>query len=326
MQRLRQLFTPHILLAIGLIIIWVFVLAGQPHTLPIQAASWLTFLALLITPGYLLGDMAAWRLNLDSIERLALALPLGVLVLAIPGAIALLLHLTLTELAVFWAVVSAGVILLWFVFALLVRQKRPFSTNKWAADEIILLLLLAAAFLIILPTLTLYKIDGDAYAVNSFAVDALAGKPLNITEPLFGTELGPGVRMVFNQSLTLNYLWTYFSGIDPNTLIAAASKSMLALWAILAAYTLGKAAGNGSRRFGLLVAAIQLLIYLAAPFIRGDNVSLFFFERINADKFMVPVTMLPVVFAFCITFVRSGKWQAWLAAAWRRLPFPPFIP
>ena len=121
--------------------------------------------------------------------------------------------------------------------------------------------------------------------------------------------------MVFNQSLTLNYLWSYFAKISPNDLIAAASKAMLALWAILAAYTLGKAAGKGSRGFGLLTAAIQLLIYMAAPFIRGDNVSLFFFERINADKFMVPVTMLPVVFAFAITFARSGKWQAWLAAA-----------
>ena len=43
--------------------------------------------------------------------------------------------------------------------------------------------------------------------------------------------------------------------------------------------------------------------------------SLFYFERINADKFMVPVTMLPVIFAFAIRFIRDGGWRAWLAAA-----------
>src|SRR5690606_7850286 len=36
---------------------------------------------------------------------------------------------------------------------------------------------------------------------------------------------------------------------------------------------------------------------------------------INADKFMVPVTMLPVVFALAIRYVRRGRWEAWLAAA-----------
>jgi tetratricopeptide (TPR) repeat protein len=182
-------------------------------------------------------------------------------------------------------------------------------------DEIILLLLLAGAFVAIIPTLSLYKIDGDAYAVASFAADALAGLPLNATEPLFGTTLGPGVRMVFNQSLPMTYLWSHLAHIDPITLTATASRAMIALWALLATYTLAKAAGTGSRRFGLFTACIQLLIYLAAPFVRGDNVSLFFFERINADKFMVPVTMLPVVFAFSIRYARAGRLDNWLAAA-----------
>lgn len=315
MQRIRRLITPNYIVAFSLIAIWALVLTILAAETPMQAASWLTFLALLITPGYLLGDMLTYKLELDTLERLALALPLGITVLAIPGALALLQHQTIHQLATSWALISGLVILMWFLVALLVRGKRPSASKPWHTAEIMLLVLIVIGFIAILPTLNLYKIDGDAFAVNSFAADALSGRPLNLTEPLFGTDLGPGVRMVFNQSLTLNYLWAYFAKISPNDLVAAASKAMLALWAILAAYTLGKAAGKGSRRFGLLTAAIQLLIYMAAPFIRGDNVSLFFFERINADKFMVPVTMLPVVFALAITFVRSGKWQTWLAAA-----------
>ena len=315
MQRIRPFITPHTITVALLVLVWALALAALPAMLPLHVASWFAFLALLITPGYLLGDMITWRLNLDSLERLALALPLGVAVLAIPGITALLLHLNIHQLALSWAVLSGVTILLWLVHEILVvRGSRP-KAEPWQVDELILLGLILGAFILLLPIFNLYKIDGDAYAVNSFSADALAGLPLNEEEPIFGSGLGPGVRMVFNQSLTLNYLWSYFSVVEPNALLATGSKAMLALWAIFAMYTLGKAARDGSRRFGLMTAGIALLIYAAAPFIRGDNVSIFFFERINADKFMVPVTMLPVIFAFAIRFVRVGEWRAWLAAA-----------
>jgi hypothetical protein len=71
-------------------------------------------------------------------------------------------------------------------------------------DEILLFLLIAGLFALAFPALRLSKIDGDAYAVATFTADALAGLPLNAREPLFGTEIGPGVRMVFNQSLRWN--------------------------------------------------------------------------------------------------------------------------
>ncbi|MDX1415450.1 MAG: tetratricopeptide repeat protein [Candidatus Promineifilaceae bacterium] len=315
MDRIRKLITPQYIMVVSLIIIWLMVLATLPAFLPLQLASWLAFIALLITPGYLLGDIITWKLKMDAVERLALALPVGMAILAVPGTVALVLHLDIHQLAYGWAIVSGLIILTWILHEIRFVKNRREHNSPWDIDEIILFGLIFVAFLAVVPTLNLYKIDGDAYAVNSFAADALAGLPLNETEPIFGTDLGPGVRMVFNQSLSLNYLWSYFSVINPNTLIAAASKAVLALWAILASYTLGKSAGNNSRRFGLLTAGISLLIYMAAPFLRGDNVSLFFFERINADKFMVPVTMLPVIFAFAMRFIRDGGWRAWLAAA-----------
>ncbi|MFN2136279.1 MAG: hypothetical protein ACK2UK_10015, partial [Candidatus Promineifilaceae bacterium] len=315
MQRVRAFITPHYVTVAGLILIWALVLIAFPAALPLHFASWLTFLALLITPGYLLADIITWRLNLDGLERLALALPLGVAVLAVPGIIALLLHLTIHQLAFAWALLSGMVILVWLLHEIKFALGNRPDRIPWQIDELILLGLILGAFALLLPTLNLYKIDGDAYAVNSFSADALAGLPLNQEEPIFGSGLGPGVRMVFNQSLTLNYLWSYFSVVEPNDLLATGSKAMLALWAILASYSLGKAARDGSRRFGLLTAGIALLIYAASPFIRGDNVSLFFFERVNADKFMVPVTMLPVIFALAIRFVRDGEWRAWIAAA-----------
>ncbi len=315
MNKLRSFITPHYITVLALILIWALTVAAIPAFLPLHVASWVTFLALLIAPGYLLGDTITWRLNLDAIERLALALPMGAAVLAIPGITALLLHLDIHQLALAWSAFSGLVILIWFLNEIfIVRGKRP-QADPWKIDELIFLGLILGAFILLLPTLNLYKIDGDAYAVNSFSADALAGLPLNEEEPIFGSGLGPGVRMVFNQSLTLNYLWSYFSVVEPNALLATGSRAMLALWAILAMYMLGKSAANNSRRFGLLTAGIQLLIYAAAPFVRGDNVSVFFFERVNADKFMVPVTMLPVIFALAITFLRNGNWWAWLAAA-----------
>jgi tetratricopeptide (TPR) repeat protein len=316
---------PRQIISLGLIGAWLLVLIGVPPQLPVQPASWLTFIALLITPGYFLADIIAWRLDLDWLEQLALALSLGIAILAVPGTVVLLRHLTITELTVGWTIMIDLIVITWLLHSIWVRLPnqlfspaaiaRRAQRKPWAMDEIIMLLLLAGVFVAILPTLNLSKIDGDAYAVGSFAADALAGLPLNATEPIFGTNLGPGVRMIFNQSLTMSYLWSHLAGIDSITLTSTASRSMLALWAMLATYTLGKAAGRGSRRFGLFLVFVQMLIYLAAPFLRGDNVSLFFFERINADKFMVPVTMLPVIFAFAMRFMRDGRRDTWLVAA-----------
>ncbi len=309
--------------AVALVLIWGVVLVGGAPWLPTQLASWMTFLALVIAPGYLLGDLIMRKLDLDQIERLAAAFPLGMAVLALPGLSALLLHWTVEQLALGWAITSGVVVVVWLVMVLqraATGSQRPMPA-PWRGDEIVLAGLILAAFVAMLPALTLHKIDGDAYAVNSFAADALAGLPLNQVEPLFGTDLGPGVRMAFNQSLPFSYLWSFWSEIDPNALTAAASRPMIALWALLAAYMLGRAAGVDlpgpvrGRRFGLLVAALQTMTYLAAPFLRGDNVSLFFFERTTADKFMVPITMLPVVVALSIHFLRKGERSAWWAAA-----------
>jgi tetratricopeptide (TPR) repeat protein len=320
---LHNLVRVDALIALGLIFIWAAVLAGVPNFLPVQLASWMTFLALTILPGYLLGDLLTTRLDLDQVERMALAFPLGMAVLALPGMAALLLHWTLDQLALGWAGATTLVVLAWGVvrFGRARSQIDRTPAAPWRADEVALAAVLLIAYAIMLPALTLYKIDGDAYAVNSFAADALAGLPLNKAEPLFGTELGPGVRMAFNQSLPLAYLWSYWSGIDQIELTAIASRVMIAFWSILASYMLGRAAGvdlpgpvNG-RRFGLFVASLQVLVLMAAPFLRGDNVSLFFFERTTADKFMVPITMLPVVLALGIHYLRRGQAATWWAAA-----------
>ncbi len=308
---------------LGLALAWSAVLLGLPSVLPLQAASWLTFVAVAITPGYLLGDLIVRTMRLDWIERLAIAFPLGMAVLSVPGLYALLRHDTATSLALGWIAVSGAVIVAW-VAGLLWEMRRPGRSapaDRWELPELLLLAFVAILFLLGLPSLNLYKIDGDAYAVGSFAADALAGLPLNSAEPLFGTDLGPGVRMAFNQSLPFSYLWAYLSGIDPLTLTAQASRAAVALWSLFALYALGKAAGSTvldearARRLGLAVVAIQMLIYLANPFLRGDSVSWFFFERTTADKFMTPIVMLPVTFAFAIRFLAANSFRAWLVAA-----------
>lgn len=299
----------------GLIVVWLVVVLGLPSHLPIQVASWLTFLALLIAPGYCLGDMITWRLDLDWIEKLALALPLSVVVIALPGMISMLAHLTVYQLTAGWQFVSWLLLLVWAFHVWRVQRQIPRSGSPWTWDQVIMLLLLIAAFVYIFPTLCLYKIDGDAYTFIAFARDALSGAPMNVNEPLFGTELGPGVRMVFNQMFPVSVLWSHLSAIDRVDLSATANRSMIALWAMIAAYTLGKAAGKGDRRFGLFTALVQMLIYMSALFLHSDSVSSFFFERINTDKFTVPVTMLPVVFAFTFRYLEKGRIEVWLAAA-----------
>lgn len=327
----------HHLITAGLLLIWLYVIIGLPFLVPtpargealplgwpLQAASWLTFFALFITPGWLVVDMLTRPMGLDWLERLALAFPLGIAVLALPGMAALLLHFTLAQLTWLWIIAVLLLLGGWLALSgwrWWRGHDAPPPLPRWTTDERLLLLLLVAAFAYCLPTLNLYKIDGDAYAVGTFAADALADLPLNAREPLFGTALGPGVRMAFNQSLPMAYLWSSLSSIDPITLTAAASRAMVALWVMLATYAFGKAAGAvafgeaHSRCFGLFMTALQMLILLAAPFLRGDNVSLFFFERTTADKYMVPMTMLPLVFAFTMRYMATGQRRAWWTAA-----------
>ena len=67
----------------SLIMAWFLVISGLPAYLNLQLASWLTFIALLITPGYFLAGLITWHMRLDWLERLALALLLGLAALAL---------------------------------------------------------------------------------------------------------------------------------------------------------------------------------------------------------------------------------------------------
>ena len=124
------------LLTIALFLAWVLVVARVAGSLPTQAASWLTFIALVITPGYFLADLITWRLKLDWLEQLALAMPLGVAILAVPGTIALVQHLTLDQLTSGWIIASALVFLTWLVHGIWLRSFfRQFDSSRYPDPE-----------------------------------------------------------------------------------------------------------------------------------------------------------------------------------------------
>ncbi|NJN81871.1 MAG: hypothetical protein HC802_06005 [Caldilineaceae bacterium] len=120
-RRKSPFLTANVMLGFGLILLWLALLLRAPVYLPMQLASWLTFLALFITPGYLLGDMLVWRLRLDWLERMALAFPLGVAVMALPGLFVLLQHGTIVELTTGWIAVTTAVVIGWLLHLVLTR-------------------------------------------------------------------------------------------------------------------------------------------------------------------------------------------------------------
>src|SRR5690349_16530507 len=73
---------------IGLFVICLF----RPTNLDIQVGNWLFWLGLLIMPGYLLAEILTWQVDLDWIERLALAFPLGIAAMAPVGETVILAH------------------------------------------------------------------------------------------------------------------------------------------------------------------------------------------------------------------------------------------
>ena len=183
--------------------------------------------------------------------------------------------------------------------------------------QIVLLLLLVATFIYILPTLGIYKVDGDIYSFLAYVRDGLSGRPMNVSEPMFNSGMRVGVRLALNQYLPLNIMWSYFTPtISLTDLIGYTTRSMIAVWATLSFYMLGKNAKGNDRRFGLFTAGIALLIYMSALFLRSDSESSFFYLRINTDKFTVPITCLPVSFALTFRFLREkGRKDAWLGSA-----------
>jgi tetratricopeptide (TPR) repeat protein len=291
-----------------------FICLIRPAGLDLQVGSWLFWLGLLIMPGYLVADMVTWQLDLDWIERLALAFPLGITAMAPVGETVILAHFNVQVLAVGW-VLTAAVILAAWIFLRLRRGTGPASDRTpWHWDEGVLLLLLIGAFVYSYSVLTANKIDGDLYTFLAYASTPLTGAPINATEPLFNTTLGPGIRLVFHMFVPLWTMWNYWLHLDLVTFTGEASRAAFAVWMILSAYMLGKSAGK-TRRFGMLVASVQMLIFLAAPFFRDDNVRIFFLTRTNADKFTVSFTMLTVVYACAIRYLRDGRRGAWLGGA-----------
>lgn len=288
---------------------------GLCAVLPLRPAGWLSFIVLLIVPGYFLTAAITARLPLDTLERAAIALPLGIALLAVPGIFSLTLHKTKDVLLVGWQVM-AGLSLAIYILTRRLQQPGELAAGvPWKANELLLAALLVGAFVVAYSTLAIPAMDGDLFTFMAGVSDARMGKPLNLTEPLFGSGLGVFVRSHFNQFPVIWILWSELAHQSPVDLTASVSRPILALWTLLASYTLGKAAGNGSRMFGLFVAAVQMLIYLAGPFLRADSVAAFFFQRTNADKYTISVTMLPVIFALAIRFMRSRRLAAFVTAA-----------
>jgi tetratricopeptide (TPR) repeat protein len=305
---------PDGILAILLFLAFIAGGVGLPGVVPLQAASWMAFGALVLAPGYFLALLLTWHLEMDWLDRLAMSFPLGIAALTPSGLLALLLHLTADKLLYGWLITTVVIILAWMVVASKRGEIAPRPKAKWARDEIVLLVALLVSFLVMWPALTVYRVDGDLFTFLTKVSDALTGAPMNVTEPIFGTDLGAGVRSEFNQFFPLWTLWSMVSRLDPVALTGNATRAMIGLLALLAAYSFGKALTDNNRRIGLLIALLQSMIYMAEPFFRPDDVSVFFLERTNADKFTVAVTMLPVVFALVLHFWRHGRWEAILAA------------
>lgn len=293
----------------------LLVVVGLPKQMPMQAASWWVFLAILILPGYLLTSIFRFFYPLEFLERLALSLPVGMAAFSLPGLFIMVLHRTYMDLLIGWLATTTIIIVVSLLFQFS-KWKSVFpKIEPWTADELVLVGLLAVAFLALLPILTSASIDGDLVTYMSLVNDGYAGKPFGLDDPMFGSSLTPGLRVMFNQFIPLLTLWAHLSNITPIDLGIYASRSMFALWGLLAVFFLGKAAGKGSRRTGLLAACIQMLVYLVAPFFRYMNDSTFFILRTNADKFTVTLTMLPIAFGLVIHFIREGNRSIWIIAA-----------
>src|SRR5262249_50987197 len=118
-----------------------FVCLVRPTGLDVQVGNWLFWLCLPIMPGYLLAGILTWQLDLDWLERLALAFPLGIAAMAPVGETVMLAHFNVQVLAVGWVLTAVVVLVLWILLRLRRGEGPAYDYVRWSWDEAVMLLL-----------------------------------------------------------------------------------------------------------------------------------------------------------------------------------------
>ncbi len=304
-------------LAMALLVLGLHLLAIETpflSWLPAYLAVSLAFFALLIIPGLFLERVLLKRAGFGFIERLVVALPLGIAIAAPSGLAGLWLHLdlqTVMRVHAVLAALAAGTAVLFFDRT----EETPSADGRrhWPPDVSLLALLLAVAVAGVLfsPVWLGDSLERDfddwTYAayVNSYLnEDGL--RPLTLGEIPY-PRIGTNVWLVIQAALAKS------ADVPPDTVM------LLYLPPILTVMALGATYGLAKRLFGSFnVAVLAVAFQLGYAFLDlspAEGVGRNLLVRISEDKMVGTYILFPVGLILISTVLSNRESRFYVAFA-----------
>lgn len=278
--------------------------------LPEYPAVIVAFAIAVVLPGFFLQRAVLAGTDLDPAVRLAAAPALGLAVAALPGFLALELHLDLQRFAFMYALVAAGVCGLSILFTRddrgMLRQHAVPGGDR-GGFLLVAMLAVVLAGVVTTPFWASGRLAGDFddWTYMAYVREYIDTDRMNAAEPFLGTGEPVNPRMRTNVWVLMQALIADAADVPPRDVLLEYLRPIVAVFAVLATYALTRTLFR-SVTVALLAAAFQLgyaLLDVAPHEGFGRNL----FLRISEDKMVGAFLLFPIAVLFLSRFVANAS-------------------
>lgn len=259
-------------------------------------------IAVLLYPGYLLATILFAPSELGLIERLSIALPLSLGIMALPAVIALLAEMALDlYIAIFLAICLA--LSLTHIRRLETKPEIGLREGWRGLTKDInfsLAIVLTVILVVFIPLVGYAWRTKDNFVFLGYIRQYLDLGRLVPSEPSLGTDYISPRDSLDPSLLHLTFL-ARLSSCDPIPMLGIYLPPILAVLSILAFYSFAEQV-LGNANYALFATALQVAYYLG-----WDPPRLEFFSRIAENKMTAWLVILPPTLLLMLKFVSSKK-------------------
>ncbi len=272
--------------------------------LPAYPATVAAFLIVVIVPGAVLQAVLLKGGDFGPLERLAIALPLGLGVAAIPGLIVLERHTDLQEFAILHAVFATLVSGVAMLFWRSDRQDEPRKESGGPGRFLLIgVLLVVAAGVVTTPLWAEGRIsaDFDDWTYLAYSNNYVESNEINAAEPFFGTGDSVNPRMRSNVWVLLQAQVADVAGVQASEAVLEYLRPLLTLFTVLATFALTRTLFKNTT-VALLAVCFQLgyaFTDLSAHEGLGRNLLI----RISEDKMIGAFLIFPIALIFLMRYI-----------------------
>ena len=284
--------------------------------LPAYPATVAAFLIIIVLPGAVLQAVFLKGSASGPLERLAIALPLGLGVAVIPGLLVLERHTDLQEFATFHIVFASLVCGVSMLFWPRKQQDVPVVESGGPGRFLLFaVLLVVVAGIVTTPLWAKGRIaaDFDDWTYFAYANDYIESDEINAVEPFLGTEDSVNPRMRSNVWVLMQAQVADVAGLPVSDAVLEYLRPLLTVFAVLATFALTRTLFKNTT-VALIAAGFQLgyaFIDLSAQEGMGRNLLI----RISEDKMVGAFLIFPVALIFLMRYIDNRSLYAFAGFA-----------